>query len=84
MGSALTRWFLLIHTLLHNPGHPVPRICRSADYELILPTVIGGGSGKNFGVGGRMWKVDVGLEEITGSVDGISGIMAKGVLRDKL
>lgn len=48
-----------------------------ADYELIVPTVIGGGGGRDFGVGGRMWKVDVGLEEITGSVDGISGILAK-------
>jgi origin recognition complex subunit 4 len=48
-----------------------------ADYELIVPTVIGGGSGKDFGVGGRMWKVDVGLEEIIGSVDSISGVMAK-------
>jgi hypothetical protein len=24
-----------------------------------------------------MWKVDVGLEEMTGSVGGISGVMAK-------
>jgi len=48
-----------------------------ADYELLIPAGIGGGSGKYFGAGGRMWKVDVGLEEVTGSVDSLSGVMAK-------
>jgi origin recognition complex subunit 4 len=43
----------------------------------LVPATIGGGGGRDVGVGGRMWKVDVGLEEITGSIDGLSGIMAK-------
>jgi origin recognition complex subunit 4 len=50
---------------------------RLADYELLIPAGIGGGAGRDFGVGGRMWKIDVGLEEITGSVVGLSGVMAK-------
>lgn len=48
-----------------------------AEYGLLVPAGIGGGGAKDFGAGGRMWKIDVGLEEITGSVDGLSGIMAK-------
>jgi origin recognition complex subunit 4 len=50
---------------------------RLARYELLVPTGIGGGSGRDFGAGGRMWKVDVELEEITGSVYGLSGVMGK-------
>ncbi|TVY81777.1 Origin recognition complex subunit [Lachnellula suecica] len=50
---------------------------RLADYDLLVPAAIGGGGGRDVGIGGRMWKVDVGLEEITGSIDGLSGIMAK-------
>jgi origin recognition complex subunit 4 len=51
---------------------------RLADYELLIPAGIGGGGGsRDFGAGGRMWKVDVGLEEITGSVEGLSGVMAR-------
>jgi len=50
---------------------------RLADYDLLVPAGINGGGGRDIGVGGRMWKVDVGLEEITGSVDGLSGIMTK-------
>lgn len=50
---------------------------RLAEYDLLVPTGIGGGAARDFGAGGRMWKVDVGLEEITGSVDGLSGVMAK-------
>ena len=50
---------------------------RLADYGLLVPAGIGGGAIRDAGAGGRMWKVDVGLEEITGSVDGISGIMSK-------
>ncbi|KAK0102954.1 hypothetical protein ONS95_000852 [Cadophora gregata] len=47
-----------------------------AEYGLLVPAGIGGG-GRDFGTGGRMWKIDVGLEEITGSVDSLSGVMAK-------
>lgn len=50
---------------------------RLAEYEVLIPAAIGGNGGKEFGTGGRMWKVDVGLEEIPGSVDGLSGVMAK-------
>jgi origin recognition complex subunit 4 len=50
---------------------------RLATYDLLVPAGIGGGSARDFGTGGRMWKADVGLEEITGSVDGLSGVMAK-------
>jgi origin recognition complex subunit 4 len=50
---------------------------RLVDYQLLVPAGIGGGAGRDFGAGGRMWKVDVGLEEITGSVPGISAVMAK-------
>ncbi|KAE9363079.1 hypothetical protein N431DRAFT_490007 [Stipitochalara longipes BDJ] len=51
---------------------------RLAEYELLVPAGIGGGSrGGDFGVGGRMWKVDVGLEEITGSVETMSAVMIK-------
>ena len=50
---------------------------RLADYGMLVPTGIGGGAGREIGAGGRMWKVDVGLEEINGSVDGLSGVMAK-------
>ncbi|KAH7383673.1 origin recognition complex subunit 4 C-terminus-domain-containing protein [Cadophora sp. MPI-SDFR-AT-0126] len=49
---------------------------RLAEYGLLVPAGIGGG-GRDFGAGGRMWKIDVGLEEITGSVDSLSGVMAK-------
>ncbi len=49
---------------------------RLVEYGLLVPSGIGGG-GRDFGAGGRMWKIDVGLEEITGSVDGLSGVMAK-------
>lgn len=37
----------------------------------------GGGGVGNGGAEGRMWKVDVGLEEIVGSVPDMGGIMAK-------
>ncbi|PVH86050.1 hypothetical protein DL98DRAFT_583133 [Cadophora sp. DSE1049] len=49
---------------------------RLAEYGLLVPAGIGGG-GRNFGARGRMWKIDVGLEEIPGSVDSLSGVMAK-------
>lgn len=50
---------------------------RLSNYNLLVPVGIGGGSARDFGAGGRMWKVDVGLEEISGSIEGISGVMAK-------
>ncbi|PBP21040.1 PHD-finger domain-containing protein [Diplocarpon rosae] len=50
---------------------------RLAEYGLLVPAAIGGGSGRDFGTGGRMWKIDVGLEEIPGSVECLSGFMAK-------
>jgi origin recognition complex subunit 4 len=50
---------------------------RLVEYELLVPAGIGGGGGRDFGAGGRMWKIDVGLEEITGSVETMSGIMVK-------
>ncbi len=49
---------------------------RLANYELLTPAGIGGG-GRDTGTAGRMWKVDVGLEEVTGSVEGLSGVMSK-------
>jgi len=50
---------------------------RLAEYTLLVPAAVGGGSARDFGAGGRMWKLDVGLEEITGSVEGLSSVMAK-------
>ena len=50
---------------------------RLAEDELLVPAGLGGGRGVDFGAGGRMWKVDVGLEEITGSVETMSGVMIK-------
>jgi origin recognition complex subunit 4 len=49
------------------------------DCELLVPAGIGGTGalGRDIGREGKMWKVDVGLEEIPGSVQGLSGIMAK-------
>jgi len=48
-----------------------------ADYDLLVPAGIGGSAARDFSAGGRMWKVDVGLEEITGSLEGLSTVMAK-------
>ena len=50
---------------------------RLADYGLLVPAAIGGGGGRDFGAAGRMWKVDVGLEEIAGSVETLGGVMVK-------
>jgi origin recognition complex subunit 4 len=50
---------------------------RLVEYELLVPAGIGGGGGRDFGAGGRMWKVDVGLEEIAGAVESLSGVMVK-------
>ena len=49
---------------------------RLADYEILIPATIGGG-GRDASTSGRMWKVDVGLEEIAGSVEGLSSVMSK-------
>ncbi|KAF8855294.1 hypothetical protein BDZ45DRAFT_655569 [Acephala macrosclerotiorum] len=49
---------------------------RLAEYDLLVPAGMGAGV-KDSGTAGRMWRVDVGLEEITGSVDSISTVMAK-------
>lgn len=49
---------------------------RLAEYDLLVPAGMGAGV-KDSGIAGRMWRVDVGLEEITGSVDSISSVMAK-------
>jgi origin recognition complex subunit 4 len=47
---------------------------RLVDAELLIPAGLGQGvSGRE----GRMWRVDVALEEIPGSVDGLSVIMTK-------
>lgn len=51
---------------------------RLAEYEILIPTGMVGGNGiRDAGSAGRMWKVDVGLEEIAGSVEGLSSVMAK-------
>lgn len=50
---------------------------RLGEYGLLVPAGVGVGSARDVGAGGRMWKVDIGLEEIAGSVDGLSGVMSK-------
>ncbi len=50
---------------------------RLAELELILPATGGSGKGEMGRANGRMWRVDVGLEEIGPSVGGISGVMLK-------
>ena len=51
---------------------------RLTEYELLVPAGISGGArGGDLTAGGRMWKVDVGLEEITGSVETMSGVTIK-------
>ncbi|KAI1005930.1 hypothetical protein K3495_g2290 [Podosphaera aphanis] len=47
------------------------------NYELLVPAGLGGGHARNLEAVGRMWKVDVDLEEIVESVDGLSRIMTK-------
>lgn len=48
-----------------------------AELELILPATGGGGKGDISRSNGRMWRVDVGLEEIGPSVSGMGGVLAK-------
>ena len=50
---------------------------RLAEYDLLVPAGIGGGLARDSGAGGRMWKIDVGLEEISGSAESLSGVLAK-------
>lgn len=53
---------------------------RLVDCELLVPAAIGGASTASRRDGGRenkMWKVDVWLDEIPGSVEGLGGIMSK-------
>jgi len=53
---------------------------RLVDCELLVPAGIGGVSttaGRDGRRENKMWKVDVGLDEIPGSVEGLSSIMAK-------
>jgi len=51
---------------------------RLADYELLVPASLGTGNvGRDVGTKERMWRVDVGLEEIPGSVEGLSRIMER-------
>ena len=50
---------------------------RLAEYDLLVPAGLGRSSARDFGAGGRMWKVDIGLEEITGSIESLTGVMAK-------
>ena len=52
---------------------------RLIDCELLTPAGTGGisTSGRDVGREVKMWKVDVALEEITGSVEGLSSIMSK-------
>jgi origin recognition complex subunit 4 len=47
--------------------------------ELLIPAGTGGTltSGRDVGREVKMWKLDVALEEIPGSVEGLSGIMSK-------
>ncbi|KFY34864.1 hypothetical protein V494_06407 [Pseudogymnoascus sp. VKM F-4513 (FW-928)] len=52
------------------------------DYELLVPASMGAGpmgglGGGGVGREGKMWKVDVGLEEIAGSVSGLTSAMTK-------
>ncbi|CCU75956.1 origin recognition complex subunit Orc4,putative [Blumeria hordei DH14] len=48
-----------------------------ADYELLVPAGYGGNQGKYLGASEQMWRADIGLEEIAGSVEGLGGIMSK-------
>ncbi len=50
---------------------------RLTELELILPATGGNGRGEMGRANGRMWRVDVGLEEIGPSLSGMSGVMAK-------
>lgn len=50
---------------------------RLVDVGLLVPVGFGGGGvGRDGGLGGRMYKVDVGLEEIPGAAE-LNGVMSK-------
>ena len=48
---------------------------RLVDYDLLISAAIG--AAQVGGIAGRMWKVDIALEEIPGSVEGLTGVMLK-------
>ncbi|KAM3085221.1 origin recognition complex subunit 4 [Clarireedia jacksonii] len=48
---------------------------RLVDYDVLIPAAIG--AAQVGGLAGRMWKVDVALEEIPGCVDSLPGVMQK-------
>lgn len=48
---------------------------RLVEYDLLISAAIG--AAQVGGIAGRMWKVDIALEEIPGSVEGLAGIMLK-------
>ncbi|QSZ33771.1 hypothetical protein DSL72_005342 [Monilinia vaccinii-corymbosi] len=45
------------------------------EYDLLIPAALG--AAQVGGIAGRMWKVDIALEEIPGSVEGLTGVMLK-------
>jgi origin recognition complex subunit 4 len=48
---------------------------RLVDYDVLIPAALG--AAQVGGLAGRMWKVDVALEEIPGCVDSLPGIMQR-------
>ncbi|ESZ92933.1 hypothetical protein SBOR_6706 [Sclerotinia borealis F-4128] len=48
---------------------------RLVEYDLLISAAIG--AAQVGGIAGRMWKVDIALEEIPGSVEGLNGVMLK-------
>jgi hypothetical protein len=54
---------------------------RLANYSLLVPVDIGGSAIRDISARGRTWKVNAGLEETTGSVDGISGVKIDSLQR---
>ena len=54
---------------------------RLADYDLLVLAGIGRAGGRGPGAAGLLWKVDVGLDEIPGSVEGLSWYWLSGAGR---
>lgn len=50
---------------------------RLIDHELLIPAGIGGSVVVGGGMESRMWKVDLGLEEIPASVEGLSNTLSR-------
>lgn len=48
---------------------------RLVEYDLLISAALG--TAHVGGAAGRMWKVDIALEEIPGSVEGLTGVMLK-------